>query len=259
MPKAFCEGSSILPISIGDIMKTWLEDNLLEKRHNSDFKKIVELFCSNDPRYCFGIISACRGIQYDASDKTTQKIVDDNNRRNKRNTSLLFHNLAANCYHTIEVKGSYLEKGVGRVYEDSYLVYAPIGKEKELYRVLVELGKLFDQDTIMFVDAKEHIGHLIWLRDDSEELDWVTNFNNSNAVMDFSQNNIEGMFIMTGTAKAGRKFRIHSLEEKRLNYGIYTIHGYGSDPTIIKSYKLDDVGYIKSFREAFKNNQYRGF
>lgn len=240
-------------------MKTWLEDNFLEKRHNSDFKKIVELACSEDPRYCFGIISACRGIQHDASDKVTQKMVDENNRRNKRNTSLLFHNLAANYYHTIDVKGSYLEKGAGRVYEDSYFVYALAEEEDNLYKVLVELGKLFDQDTIMFADAENHIGHLVWLRDDSEEPDWVVEFNNSEAVMDFSQDNLEDIFTRTGTSKAGRKFQIHSMEEKRLNYGIYTIHGYESDPAIIKSYKLDENGYLEFFREAFKKNQYRGF
>lgn len=73
---------------------------------------------SNDPRCCFGIISACRGI--DRSKKSvTQKTIDDNNNANKKNSKLLSHELNANWLSAIEVVGYYPEEDTGLVEETS--------------------------------------------------------------------------------------------------------------------------------------------
>lgn len=238
-------------------MSTWKEDNTLnkvnEKLRNSDYVKIIKLVNSQNPKYCFGIISACRGIQKDAADSNiiTQKMIDDNNRINKKNTSLLFHNLAANYFHTIEVKGSYIEEGVGRVYETSYFIYEVAEKEDRLKEVLIELGKLFDQDSVMFISTENHTGQLIWLRKE-EAPNWLVEFNNSKPHMNFSQDSLEEVFTRVGTSKFGRRFQIHEMQEQRLNYGRYTSWGYNNDPSILKCNRMHEDGYLEFFREAFK-------
>lgn len=230
-------------------MKTWLEDNTLNERlRNSDYSKIVKLVDSNDPRYCFGIISACRGI--DRSKKpVTQKTIDDNNNANKKNSKLLSHELNANWLSAMEVVGYYPEEDAGLVEETSWFVYALEEDEFKLKSILIELAKVFHQDSIIFIDAKNHRPRYIWTGD-GKESDWIVEKNKAIMHFDFNQDSLDEVFTRVGTRNHGRRFQLKEVNEMSFSNNIATRMLYYKNPMILDYRKIDDSSYLDSFREA---------
>lgn len=229
-----------------------MSSTILERLRNSDYSKIIRLLNTQEPKYCFGLISACRGldIQGKSSVEITQHNIDENNHNNNVNSGILMHNLKANKFGVIEVRGTYREEGIGLVEEISYLVYTPEDRKEELKAILIELGKVFKQDTIMIID--NHIGKLEWLQPKAKP-SWIDKFNNSKPRINFNQDDLSDIFTRVGTRKHGRKFRVVSLEECYINYNITTLWAYDQDPCILKGRKMKDPKYLKEFENNIKN------
>lgn len=236
-------------------MREGKNNNLLDERlRNSDYIKIIKLVNSEEPKYCFGIISACRGLgtQNTLTSDVTQYDIDRNNHKNREDSNLLLHNLLANKFRVLEVKGSYEEEGIGLVYETSYFVYTVAGREEELKEVLVELGKMFDQDAVMIIEGKNHTGELVWLREDTPEPETVKRFNKSKPHINFDQDSMSKVFTRVGTKKHGRRFQLKELVEHHLNYNITTLWAYDYDPYILKGRKMKDPKYLREFENNIK-------
>lgn len=227
-------------------MKTWLEDNTLDERlRNSDYSKIVRLAYSTEPRYCFGIISACRGLDR-SKGPISQKTVDANNHTNKKNSKLLSHELNANWLSAMEVVGYYPEENAGLVEETSWFVYAIEEDEMKLKSILIELAKVFHQDSIMFIDAKNHRPRYIWTGD-GEEPEWIVEKNRAIMHFDFSQNSLDEIFTRVGTRRHGRRFQ---LKEMEFSNNRATRMLYYKNPMILNYRKMGDPDYLRSFREV---------
>lgn len=228
-----------------------MSNTISERLRNSDYSKIIKLVNSEDPKYCLGLISACRGLdtQGNPSPEITQHNIDENNHKNNVNSGILMHNLKANKFGVMEIRGTYREEGIGLVEEISYLVYTPESRKEELKAILVELGKVFKQDTIMIID--NHIVKLEWLQPKAKPL-WIDEFNRSKPHITFDQNNLSDIFSRVGTRKYGRKFKAVSLEECYINYNTITLWGYNHDPSILKGSRVDNLKYLREFEETIK-------
>lgn len=210
-------------------------NNLNEKLKNDDYKRFIELVESRDPVYFFVGISACRGL---SKNNPTKKEIDDNNHRNKVNTSLLEHEINSAGFQFLEMDGVYEEYEAGIVYERSFLVYST--NEDKLKKVMTILGKAFKQDSLLFI--KEKKASFIWTGDD-EQPDWSKGTFN----LDMNQSSLEKMFSRFGTRKAGRRFQLTSIKEKSFANNFMTKLMYHTSDDIIKVNRLDESGYVDSF------------
>ena len=220
---------------------TWLE----EKLKNSDYPKFVKLFSSENPRYCFVCVSADR----DSGDHEglSKKKIDSINRRNNRNSLDLMHQLNANGLRFLEAKGHYDEvsdDGIAvPVIERSFIVYSTNGKF--LKEITSELGRLYEQDSIFFID-KDHTGEIIWLSDVREMPAYLKgkrtlNFDQSSDVLNY-----------TGLGKNERRFQLDDFKESGFHRNSICSMWYGSTPHILDWRKHSKDGYIDMYRKQFK-------
>lgn len=229
-------------------MGTWKEDNVLkEKLRNSDYIKIIKLVNSENPRYCFGLISACRGLN--TSKKiASQKMIDDNNHRNKVNSQLLSHELNANYLPFMEVVGYYPEEGKELAEEASFFVYTIKDEEDKLRNILIELARVFKQDSIMFIDAKTHTPQYIWTGEGGTP-NWIEEKNKEILHFDFSQDSLDKIFIRVGTRNNSRRFQ---LKENSFSNNISTRVLYYKNPAIIDYDRFEEDDYLESFERSIK-------
>lgn len=229
-------------------MGTWKEDNVLkEKLRNSDYAKIIKLVNSKNPKYSFGIISACRGLNI-SKKRAPQKLIDDNNHRNKINSQLLSHELNANYLSFMEVVGYYPEEGKELTEETSFFVYTIAEEEDKLKNILIELTKVFKQDSIMFIDAKTHTPQYIWTGE-GDIPNWIEEKNKEILHFDFSQDSLDPIFTRVGTGSNGRRFQ---LKENSFSNNISTRVLYYKNPAIIDYDRFKEDGYLESFEKSIK-------
>lgn len=232
-------------------MSTWEEDNTLnkvnEKLRNSDYIKIIKLVNSENPRYCFGLISACRGLNI-FKKIASQKMIDDNNHRNKVNSQLLSHELNANYLPFMEVVGYYPEEGKELAEEASFFVYTIKDEEDKLRNILIELARVFKQDSIMFIDAKTHTPQYIWTGE-GDTLNWIEEKNKEILHFDFSQDSLDKIFTRVGTRNNGRRFQ---LKENSFSNNIATRVLYYRNPAIIDYNRFEEDGYLEFFEKSIK-------
>ena len=208
---------------------------LNEKLKNDDYVRFLKMFESEDPKYCFGGISACRGL---AKENPTKKDIDDNNHRNNQASQLLEHEINAAGLSFMEMKGVYEEFEAGTVYEKSFLIYTT--KEDLLREVLETLGRAFNQDSVLFIKDKK--AQFIWTGE-YEQPDWAK----GTFKVDFNQNSLETMFSRLGTKSAGRRFQLSSIEEKKFANNFMTKLMYYTSDDIIKVNKLNESSYKDDF------------
>ena len=232
-------------------MSTWKEDNTLnkvnEKLRNSDYVKIIKLVNSENPRYCFGIISACRGLNI-SKKIASQKMIDDNNHRNKVNSQLLSHELNANYLPFMEVVGYYPEEGKELAEEASFFVYTIKDEEDKLRNILIELARVFKQDSIMYIDAKTHTPQYIWTGEGGTP-NWIEEKNKEILHFDFSQDSLDKIFTRVGTRNNGRRFQ---LKENSFSNNISTRVLYYKNPAIIDYDRFEEDDYLESFERSIK-------
>lgn len=232
-------------------MSTWKGDNTLnkvnEKLRNSDYVKIIKLVNSENPRYCFGLISACRGLNI-SKKIASQKMIDDNNHRNKVNSQLLSHELNANYLPFMEVVGYYPEEGKELVEEASFFVYTIKDEEDKLRNILIELARVFKQGSIMFIDAKTHTPQYIWTGEGGAP-NWIEEKNKEILHFDFFQDSLDKIFTRVGTRNNGRRFQ---LKENSFSNNISTRVLYYKNPAIIDYDRFEEDGYLESFERSIK-------
>ncbi len=232
-------------------MAEWKTNRLEEKLRNSDYPKFIKLFNSENPRYYFACISADRGAGN--TEGLSKKEVDDANARNNRNSLDLEHQLNFNGFRYIEITGHYDEVDdeegkVIPVIERSFIVYS-IYKDK-LKNVIMELGKLYEQDSILFID-EDRKGEIIWLNPKKEQPEILKgkkslNFNQASNVLDYS---------LIGTRKHARRFQLDSIEESCFNRNFISMLGYSGSNHWFDYRKRFQEGYdnyIKNFEKEFK-------
>lgn len=230
-------------------MSTWKEDNVLkEKLRNSDYIKIIKLVNSENPRYCFGLISACRGLNISKKIASQKMIDDNNNHRNKVNSQLLSHELNANYLPFMEVVGYYPEEGKELAEEASFFVYTIKDEEDKLRNILIELARVFKQDSIMFIDAKTHTPQYIWTGE-GDTLNWIEEKNKEILHFDFSQDSLDKIFTRVGTRNNGRRFQ---LKENSFSNNIATRVLYYRNPAIIDYNRFEEDGYLEFFEKSIK-------
>lgn len=222
---------------------TWLE----EKLRNSDYPKFIKLFNSEDPKYCFVCISACRGLNDDAI--ASKKTIDDLNHRNNVLSNDLKHQLIANNIKFMQVVGHYDEKdALGHVYEveeTSFLAYS-YAKEK-LLEVTRCLGKLYEQNSILFIDTN-HIAQIVWLDDDMEPPEWT----NKKSKVNFDQNSIANNFTSLGRLLHQRRFQLEDLKEVFYNKNYITTVGYRLDEHYLDCTRMEEKDYLEHFEKKFE-------
>lgn len=229
-------------------MGTLKEDNVLkEKLRNSDYIKIIKLVNSENPRYCFGLISACRGLNI-SKKIASQKMIDDNNHRNKVNSQLLSHELNANYLPFMEIVGYYPEEGKELAEEASFFVYTIKDEEDKLRNILIELARVFKQDSIMFIDAKTHTPQYIWTGE-GDTPNWIEEKNKEILHFDFSQDSLDKIFTRVGTRNNGRRFQ---LKENSFSNNIATRVLYYRNPAIIDYNRFEEEGYLEFFEKSIK-------
>lgn len=232
-------------------MSTWKEDNTLnkvnEKLRNSDYVKIIKLVNSQSPKYCFGIISACRGLSIPKK-RAAQKLIDDNNHRNKVNSQFLSHELNANYLFFMEVVGYYPEEGKELTEETSFFVYTIAEEEDKLKNTLIELARVFKQDSIMFIDTKTHTPQYIWTGEEDIP-NWIEEKNKEILHFDFSQDSLDQIFTRVGTRSNSRRFQF---KENSFSNNISTRVLYYKNPAIIDYDRFEEDGYLESFERSVK-------
>lgn len=207
----------------------------------------MRLVNSENPRYCFGLISACRGLNI-SKKIASQKMIDDNNHRNKVNFQLLSHELNANYLPFMEVVGYYPEEGKELAEEASFFAYTIKDEEDKLRNILIELARVFKQDSIMFIDAKTHTPQYIWTGE-GDTPNWIEEKNKEILHFDFSQDSLDKIFTKVGTRNNGRRFQ---LKENSFSNNIATRVLYSGNPAIIDYNRFEEDGYLEFFEKSIK-------
>lgn len=233
--------------------ESWKNNNLLEKKRNSDYEKFIKLYFSKDPLYCFAMISASRGLPLkdDAGNliKYTQHQIDSNNRKNSIRASYLEDQLLANYFGVMEVTGYYTEEEAGKVEETSYLVYTTIGNFNKLETVVTYLGKKYHQDSVLFIKNKQiYLTVYRWSEDGNTCLGTKKRILGE---IDFKNSNSEEIFSQLGTKKAGRSFRITEFKKLDLYRG-YLNHVRLNGYLYLIYSRFYEKNYLSKVDEAFK-------
>lgn len=236
--------------------KSWLEDNtLVEVKRNSDYLKFVKLFYSEEPKYCFATISACRGFPKTDSHgrkiKYTQRQIDINNEHNNVKTYYLEHQLRANDFGVMRITGYYPEKDAGFVEETSYLAYTTIDEFEKLKSVVEFLAKEYEQESVMFIDPD----HECFLTNFDYNGDVVRKTRSPLGQIDFGRYDATKAYSLMGSKKTGRKFAVKDIEVKSVTESYHTelLH----ESLICPRYeRFDEPGYLDAVRTAFKKMKF---
>ena len=236
--------------------KSWLENNtLIEAKRNSDYPKFVKLFYSENPKYCFATISACRGLpkkdSHDRKIKYTQRQIDANNERNNVKTYYLEHQLRANGFGIMRITGYYPEKDAGFVEETSYLVYTSIDDFTKLKSVVEFLAEEYEQESVMFIDPN----HKCFLTNFDYSRNVVHKTQSPLGEVDFGKYDVKKAYSLLGSKKTGRKFAVKDIKAISIveSYHTELLH----ESLICPRYeKFDEPGYLDAVKNAFKNMKF---
>ena len=244
--------SALSTISKKIRMAKWKINRLEEKLKNIDYPKFLKLFNSEDPKYYFVCMSACRGVSDE--EEPSQKMIDDINHRNNKASEDLMNQLIANGMHFMEVRGHYDEKDTeGNIYtviERSFLVYST-GK-KVLLEITSYLGKLYEQNSILFIDENK-IARIIWLDENLEQPEWTK----KSSKVNFDQDSLEKNFTVLGRANNPRRFQLEDLKEVKYNRNFILVSAYRSSPHYLNYTRFREPGYIEKFEKKFKEDYHK--
>lgn len=155
-----------------------------------------------------------------------------------------------NYLGVMEVTGYYIEEDAGRVEETPYLVYTTANNFAKLETLITYLGEKYTQDSVLIINPNKQIYLTIYKRSKGNSKCLGTKKQILGEI-DFKSKTSEEIFSQLGTKKAGRRFRITSLEEQEMKLG-YLNHIRLASYLYPRYNKLYEKDYLAKVNEAFE-------